>query len=206
MTGLPSADGPLIIIANEFFDALPVSQAVKTADGWHERVVGLDGEGRLRFGLHPSALPGFERALPQHLRDAPVGAIFEWRADAEIARSAGVLRSFGRTALIIDYGHVASAFGDTLQAVKGHRYAGPLDAPGEADLTAHVDFAALATAERLGLAAHGPRTQREFLLALEIEARAARLKTSATSAQTGDIEAAARAPDWRWSRRHGQSV
>lgn len=184
-------DGPLIVIANEFFDALPVFQAVKTADGWHERVVGLGDDNQLRFGLAPGVLPGFERTLPPHLRDAPVGSIFEWRRNAEVREVSRRIAAFGGAALIIDYGHAESALGETLQAVRGHQYADPLETPGEADLTAHVDFAALkAVATRSGVRTHGPLTQREFLVRLGIAERAARLEQIATQAQAADIRAA----------------
>lgn len=184
-------EGPLIVFANEFFDALPVHQAVKTADGWHERMVGLDESGRLVRALDPAPLPRFEALLPAHLRPAPVGAVFEWRSDAVVTELARRLVRFGGAALIVDYGHAPSAFGDTLQAVRGHAYADPLEAPGEADLTAHVDFAAIAAAaERAGAQALGPVTQGEFLRRLGIELRAARLKASATPAQREAIDAA----------------
>ena len=184
-------DGPLIVLANEFFDALPVFQAVRAATGWHERVVGLDGEGRLAFGLAPRPLPGFERLLPAGLLPAPAGAVFEWRAEAPLGELCRRLAAFGGAALALDYGHAESGFGDTLQAVRRHRFVDPLAAPGECDLTAHVDFAALTrAAARLGAAVHGPVTQGDFLRRLGIAERAAVLKRTATAAQAAAVDAA----------------
>ena len=183
-------DGPLIVVANEFFDALPVSQAAKTADGWHERVVGLDAAGRLAFGMQPSQLPRFETLLPAGLRDsATPGDLYEWRSEGIVSELCQRVRSFGGATLVIDYGHVESGFGDTLQAVREHAFVDPLDAPGNSDLTAHVDFDALgAKAFRCGARAHGPVTQCDFLRRLGIEARVAKLKQHANVAQAADID------------------
>jgi NADH dehydrogenase [ubiquinone] 1 alpha subcomplex assembly factor 7 len=183
-------EGPAIVIANEFFDALPVHQAVKTPDGWHVRMVGLAGD-RLAFALSPDPMPGFERVLPDALGDAPDGAIYEWRDDHVAAGLGQRLVRDGGAALVIDYGHTASAAGDTLQAVRGHRFADPLAEPGLADLTAHVDFAALArAAERAGARTLGPTTQAAFLHRLGIVERAERLKANATKPQAIGIDAA----------------
>jgi NADH dehydrogenase [ubiquinone] 1 alpha subcomplex assembly factor 7 len=184
-------DAPMIVLANEFFDALPVFQAVKTLNGWHERMVGLDRDGRLALALHPQPLPRFDGLLPPELRNARPGELFEWRADREVAELCGRLESFGGAVLAIDYGHAESGFGDTLQAVHRHASADPLGAPGEADLTAHVDFAALARAAgRAGAAVQGPLGLGEFLRRLGIEARAAKLRANATAAQSADVERA----------------
>ena len=119
-------DGPTIIVANEFFDALPVHQAVMCVDGWHERVIKIADDGSLQFGHARDPIPLFDQMLPRPLRDAPIGAIFEWRAD-QIALEIGrrVVHSHG-AALIIDYGHTESAAGDTFQAVGRHAFANPL--------------------------------------------------------------------------------
>ena len=174
-------DGPAIIVANEFFDALPVNQAVKQVDGWHERVVGIDGKGNLAFGLAPEALKFFEQTLPPQVRMAEVGSIYEWRSDAqalEVGRR--VVRGGGGAALIVDYGHVDSMVGDTFQALRGQRKADPLIAPGFADVTAHVDFQALGSAaESIGARVHGPLDQATFLRRLGIEQRAVNLKAVA---------------------------
>jgi SAM-dependent MidA family methyltransferase len=118
--------------------------------------------------------------LPPAMREVQIGDIFEWRAD-QIALELGrrVARSQG-AALVVDYGHVASALGDTLQAVRAHEFADPLAAPGEADLTAHLDFQALAQAvESMGARAYGPLDQAEFLHRLGIASRAEALKVAA---------------------------
>lgn len=181
-------DGVSIILANEFFDALPIHQAVKSTEGWHERVVSLDDAGRLAFATAPSPSLPIAARVPAHLDEqAEPGTVFEWRC-ADIPRALAARLAHGGAALIIDYGHAESGLGDTLQAVRGHRYADALETPGEADLTAHVDFAALRTvAERAGARAFGPLTQGELLGRLGIEKRAARLKAAApTKAATLD--------------------
>ena len=184
-------DAPLIVIANEFFDALPVEQAVKTERGWRARMVGIDADGKFAFGLAPDPIPQFERLLPERLRDAPAGAVFEWRPDHVLVEVCRRLLAFGGAALVIDYGHAESGFGDTLQAVRRHGFADPLLAPGEADLTSHVDFEALRNAAaRCGVRAPGPIGQGAFLRGLGIEARAARLRASATAEQAARVDAA----------------
>jgi NADH dehydrogenase [ubiquinone] 1 alpha subcomplex assembly factor 7 len=181
-------DGPAIVVANEFLDALPVHQAVKRADGWHERHVGIDGE-RFVFTEAPEAIPDFER-LPLSVSSAHRGAIFEWRED-EVAHALGRRVAQGGAALVIDYGHEQSAVGETLQAVGAHAFADPLTRPGELDLTAHVDFEALIRAATSGGAkAFGPITQRDFLRRLSIETRAAKLKANAAPAVAADLDAA----------------
>jgi NADH dehydrogenase [ubiquinone] 1 alpha subcomplex assembly factor 7 len=184
-------EGPLIVLANEFFDALPIRQAVMCADGWHERVIKIGEDDKLHFSIDRDPIPLFDKLLPSALRAAKIGEIFEWRADniaLEIGRR--VVRS-GGAALIIDYGHGESAIGDTLQAVGGHEFAEPLLAPGLVDLTAHVDFQALAqAAEGMGARLHGPLPQGEFLRRLGIEERAAALKAAAPPDYAGTIDAA----------------
>ena len=197
-TGLPTAwhrdvaevpDGPTIIIANEFLDALPVHQAVKT-DGWHARTVAVDDD-RLAFLLAPEALPGFESSVPASLRNVPSGAIYEWRDDRVILELSQRLVRDAGAALLVDYGHVESAAGETLQAVRHHGFVDPLAEPGNVDLTAHVDFAAVArAAARAGARVHGPLTQGDFLARLGIGARAERLRRAATPGQAADIDAA----------------
>jgi SAM-dependent MidA family methyltransferase len=184
-------EGPCIILANEFFDALPVHQAVMCVDGWHERVVKIDENNQLRFGHASDPIPLFDDMLPERVQQAQIGEIFEWRADG-IALELGrrVVRSPG-AALVFDYGHVETATGDTLQAVAGHRFASALAAPGQVDLTAHVDFQALAqAAEGMDARAHGPIEQGLFLRRLGIETRAAMLKKAAPAERAAEIEAA----------------
>ena len=191
----PSLDdvpqGPAIVVANEFFDALPVSQAVKTDSGWHERQVEIDGAGHLAFTVAPEPLPGFETLLPPAVRVAPTGAIFEWRSESEAMELGRRLARDGGAALVIDYGHAESATGETLQAVGRHAYADVLGAPGHVDLTAHVDFQALArAAEAMGARAYGPITQGQLLRRLGIETRVAKLKARASSQAAAEIDKA----------------
>jgi len=168
------ADKPLFLIANEFFDALPVRQFVRTAKGWRERMVALDARGALAFALSPVPVP--ESYLPAGRSDAPDGAVCEISPAAE-ALTAQIARSIaaqGGAALIVDYGYERPGFGETLQAVAGHSFTAILDDPGESDLSAHVDFAALARAAAEA-SVHGPVTQGEMLEDLGIAARFARL-------------------------------
>jgi NADH dehydrogenase [ubiquinone] 1 alpha subcomplex assembly factor 7 len=182
--------GPCIIIANEFIDALPVHQAIKRPGGWHERVIEVAADGKLVFGLDYDPLSNFEPTLPRRLRQSPEGSIFEWRSDA-LALELGRRARAGGAALILDYGHAQCAMGDTLQAVAGHAYADPLRASGQADLTAHVDFEALAlSAEAIGARVHGPISQRDFLLRLGINNRSNALKAHASREKAIDIELA----------------
>jgi NADH dehydrogenase [ubiquinone] 1 alpha subcomplex assembly factor 7 len=184
-------DGPAIILANEFFDSLPIHQAVMCVDGWHERVVKIADDGSLQFGHARDPIPLFEQMLPPAVRDAQIGDIFEWRAD-NIALEVGrrVVRSEG-AALLVDYGHVKSAIGDTLQAVGAHNFVKPLATPGLIDLTAHVDFQALAQAcESIGARVHGPIEQAELLRRLGIETRAEALKKGSPVANSREIAAA----------------
>lgn len=183
--------GPAIIVANEFFDALPVHQAVKAEDGWHERLVDLDAAGKLAFTIAPAPIAHFARLVPPAVSQAPVSSVFEWRPDA-VAMEMGlrIARDTG-AALVMDYGHAFSAPGDTLQAVGAHDYADPLSAPGQIDLTAHVDFEALARAvDAMGAQCFGPIEQGEFLRRLGIETRAEMLKTKAGPERAGEIEEA----------------
>lgn len=182
-------DGPIIIVANEFIDALPVHQAIKQADGWHERVVAVADDGALVMRPAQDVLPNFAATLPRELRDAPEASIYEWRSDTVAFDIGRRVRNDG-AALIIDYGHARQGLGETLQAVVGHSFADPLQAPGEADLTAHVDFATLAiSADIIGARSHGPVSQRDFLMGLGIDKRAAALK-AARPDKSAEIDAA----------------
>lgn len=178
-----------IVLANEYLDTCGVDQLVRRGGGWSRRTVELDAAGNLCFGLgeivHDRPLPQLERLGP-----APEGTVLEcwaWHHDASIG---ALLRAFSRAAMLfIDYGHVETAPGDTLQAVRAHRYEHPLTSPGEADLTAHVDFQDLAsTFATAGFAVDGPVTQGEFLGALGIMERASRLM-AANPARAAEIEA-----------------
>ena len=165
-------DAPVILVANEFFDAIPIRQFECRGGAWHERVVGLDAGGGLALGLG-ATVPGRGGAEGEIREAAP-------QRD-EIARSLGqrLARQEG-AALLIDYGHLRTAPGDTLQALRGHRPVPVTEAPGECDLTSHVDFQALGAALREGGAVtHPPLTQRQFLLAMGLEPRIAQLSARA---------------------------
>jgi SAM-dependent MidA family methyltransferase len=183
--------GPCVILANEYFDVLPVHQVVRRENGWHERTIEIDADGRLVFGVAPDPMPRFEVLLPPLVRAAPIGAVFEWRPDTDIMKLALRVRDQNGAALIIDYGHTRSDAGDTFQAIARHSFADPLRNPGQADVTAHVDFQALTrAAEDMGAAIHGPVSQGEFLKRLGIETRAARLMAKASPDVAEDITVA----------------
>ena len=185
------AEGPSIVLANEYFDALPVHQVIRQPYGWHERVIDIAPSGQLVFAAAPEPMRHFDLLLPPLVRAAPVGAIFEWRPTPEIMWIARRLRDQGGAALIIDYGHVRSDAGDTFQAISRHSFTDPLRNPGQADLTAHVDFQALALgAEDAGARLHGPVEQGEFLRRLGIETRAATLMSKANAQVSADIQSA----------------
>ena len=178
--------GPAFIIANEFFDALPVRHYVKTVVGWRERLVGLDSSGALTFGLSEK----IEAGLSLNAREGSIIEICP-AAQSLIADIAQRLVVQGGVCLVIDYGYTQTSLGDSLQAVAHHSYADPLDAPGDADLTTHVDFAALArAAHSRGAKILGPVTQGYFLQQLGIERRAEALARKATPEQSDEIFAA----------------
>jgi SAM-dependent MidA family methyltransferase len=184
-------DGPAIVVANELFDALPVNQAIKQFNGWYERVVEIDNDGNLAFGMSNDVIPLFDQLVPYAMRDASIGSIYEWRADTLPLALGRRLAQQGGAALVIDYGHVESATGDTLQAVGGHTFVSPLQSPGETDLTAHVDFQALAQgAESMGARVTGPVEQAAFLRNLGIEKRAAALMALAPRDKAAEIDSA----------------
>jgi NADH dehydrogenase [ubiquinone] 1 alpha subcomplex assembly factor 7 len=180
-------DGPLLLVANEFIDALPVHQLVRTADGWRERMIGLTASGELGFeeastpappAAHAESAPGTVAEV------SPARAALAGQIGARIAGAGGV-------ALLIDYGAWAEGpTGDTLQAVLGHAACDPLTRPGEADLSAQVDFRALAEAAATGGAVvYGPVPQGTFLRAFGIEARMLRLRERAPPERRRDLRA-----------------
>lgn len=176
--------GPLIVIANEFIDALPIRQFVRRRGAWFERLVTNSAEG---FAFAVSSSAAGDEDTPEAQEGAvPEGAVAETRPAAltllrELSSRAA---EAPLAALIIDYGHDGTGFGDTLQAVRAHRYADPLAAPGDADLSAHVDFAALKrSAEALGLKAYRPLPQGAFLLKLGLGPRRDQLLETATKVQ-----------------------
>ncbi len=181
-------EGPSIIFANEYFDVLPVHQMVRRETGWHERVVVIDAADRLAFGAAAEPMPRFELLLPPLVRAAPVGAVFEWRPNTEIMKITSRVRDFGGAALIIDYGHLRSDAGDTFQAIAKHSFTDPLKNGGLSDVTAHVDFQALAQAvQDIGGRVHGPVEQGAFLRRLGIETRALTLMSKAAPQVSEDI-------------------
>ncbi|HWA19759.1 MAG TPA: SAM-dependent methyltransferase [Devosia sp.] len=172
------SEDPLIVIANEFFDALPIRQFVKTDDGWHERLVGLKDDERV-FGLSPT--PIAESAAPPEVHGAYSGEVLELSTAAVDAmqRVARKVALQGGAILAIDYGYGITQTGETLQAVKAHEFTDPLAEPGEADLSSHVNFGVLAAAAgAAGLASAPLKPQGEFLLRLGLGERAKALATA----------------------------
>ena len=190
------SSGPTIVIANEFLDALGVTQWIAqpsdAADrvAWHKRRVGVDDAGLLQFEID-RAPTDVAADLPPTDLSAESGEIFELAPAfaASVVPGLKTLAERGPLAgLFIDYGHTASATGETLQAVRNHTYEHPLSSPGEADLTAQVDFAMLTRfANSAGLAVNRPTTQAEFLGRLGIVERTSRLM-SANPAKAATIE------------------
>jgi NADH dehydrogenase [ubiquinone] 1 alpha subcomplex assembly factor 7 len=182
-------EGPLVMLANEFIDALPIRQFIRRGEAWRERLIASDGRGGFTFIDGEAEDEG--RYLPQAV---PEDAILERRPLAHT-----LMRELGRranraplAALMVDYGHVESGFGDTLQAVRGHRFADVLANPGAADLSSHVDFADLKReAVAAGLMTHGPMPQGEFLLKLGLAGRRERLLQRATPTQAEAIASGA---------------
>lgn len=182
--------GPLLIVANEFFDALPVEQFVATSGGWRRQMV---ERARSKFVAVPSVktvqdqISGTTSGFPDGtiLERSPVSV--EW-----VGQLANRLAIQGGTLLIIDYGYDRPGTGSTLQAVKDHMPISPFDCPGTSDLTAHVDFHTLANIARTRLlAVHGPAEQGQWLKSLGIDQRAAAL-IAATPKEAAMIRAAYR--------------
>jgi NADH dehydrogenase [ubiquinone] 1 alpha subcomplex assembly factor 7 len=170
--------GPILAVANEFFDALPIRQLVATQTGWSELLVTLDGDRFIRVAGSP--IP--RAAIPEPIRIAPPGTLIETSPAslAVVRQLADRLARQGGAALIVDYGHDRFAAGETLQAVRRHDHADPWLDPGESDLTAHVDFESLAAAAAgAGVAVHGPVGQGDWLARLGIDARAEALSRAA---------------------------
>lgn len=168
---------PTLLVANELFDCLPIRQFERTSAGWRERLVGLSQDGAsLAFQRAPTPpLPGAD--LPPE-DAAPLGAVVERSETAETlaAEIAQAIVANGGRALVIDYGHYGEGFGDTLQAVRRHRYWPVLASPGKADVTAHVNFERLArVAIDHQASVWGPAPQGAFLSRLGLDARLARL-------------------------------
>jgi NADH dehydrogenase [ubiquinone] 1 alpha subcomplex assembly factor 7 len=183
-------DGPMLVVANEFLDALPIRQFVRQENGWAERRVALDRAGCLIFADGP---PSAAAALlvPERLRRSAPGTLIEF-CPAAVALAAFLGRRFTRepgAALFIDYGHCGEAPGSTLRAFRRHHPQSVLSRPGTADLSADVDFAAVAAAARAaGADVHGPVAQGRFLAALGAAARCEMLCARASPAQRGAIK------------------
>ena len=161
-------DGPMLLVANEFLDAIPIRQFEKRHGKWLERCVGAAG-----MGFMPAALDNAQGANGDVIEFAPQRVDIAKEIGARLARDKGC-------ALIIDYGHLQTAPGDTLQAVRAHEYVAVTDRPGESDITSHVDFEAIAKAlSQGGARVHLAITQRAFLLAMGLERRAAILSSKA---------------------------
>ncbi len=190
---------PSLVVANEFFDCLPVRQFERVARGWRERFVGLDDKDRLTFTLGKTPPPP-DYKLPADSESEP-GDVFEINFAARDFLSELVtdLTEKGGAALILDYGHLASGLGDTLQAVRAHNFWPPLSTPGEADLTAHVNFADLADAAvDAGAVVYGPTAQGRFLDRLGLALRTEMLCKDKDEDEQASIRAGSRrlsAPD-----------
>ncbi len=187
LSSLPE-DGPLLIVGNEFLDALPVRQLVRTSDGWRERMVATEGG---QFVCIAGDKP-MDAAVPAQWSEADEGTLLETcpAAASVVQDVAALLARQGGSALFIDYGHDTPRTGSTLQAVRAHQKVDAFVDPGEADLTCHVDFAVLAdVVRRHGAQWLGTTTQGAWLTALGIEARAAAL-SKASPAHAEDVRVA----------------
>lgn len=177
-------EGPLLLVANEFFDAIPIRQ-LECRDGrWRERVIGIDNDA-LRIGL---GAPFAEQGRPP--RDGQIVEIDDQRR--HIADAIGQrLAQHPGAALIVDYGHLRSAPGDTLQALRRHTMVPITEAPGECDITSHVDFASLARAIGKGGAQPLPAlAQGDFLRAMGLAERSAALAATASPEAAGQLRRA----------------
>ena len=190
--GLPG--GPLLLVANEFLDALPIRQLVRGRTQWAERLVAVDDEGRLCFAEGPKNLL-LSFMVPTERRDVAAGAVFEL-CPAAATLAAALAERLSReqgTVLFFDYGYVEASGKSTLSAIDGHHVAAILDTPGTADLSAHVDFTAVAAAaQAVGATVYGPTPQGEFLKALGAELRLEMLLRRAAPDQRGALEAGLR--------------
>ena len=181
-------DLPLVIVGNELFDALPVRQFVKTPRGWRERMVALDDRGQLSFAAGMNGLD--EALLPADAADAPNGAIVELAPAREALMDmiAARIAKRGGAGIFIDYGHLQPGTGDTLQAMRAHQFDDVLANPGEADLTSHVDFAALAAVARARGLETRLMTQGDFLVGMGLVERAGALGANCDAATRERLE------------------
>ncbi len=180
--------GPMLVIANEFFDALPIRQFIATHSGWRERVVARN---QGQFITMPGVVP-MDAAIPPVFKAQPPGTILEIAPtrNAIMSEICARIATQGGALLVLDYGYAGPAMGDTFQAVSAHKTADPFTNPGEVDLTAHVDFADMADAARTaGVRVYGPVAQGDWLKRLGLDARAQTL--SAVSPEQASAIAAA---------------
>lgn len=188
--GTIPADMPFILLANEFLDALPVRQIVRTGAGWAERVVTLDEDGNFTFGLAAPAPEDLPPLVRFAAREGDIAEISPAR-EGFVRSVCRALKTRRGAALLVDYGYDRPAAGESLQAVKDHAFAPILEDVGNADLTAHVDFGAILEVARAhGIAAAGPTGQGDFLTRLGIDARAEVLSRMASPEQAREIETA----------------
>jgi len=184
-------DGPMLLVANEFFDALPIHQFTYTEKGWCERLVtSIDGDFSLIVAPRSAPLASL---IPKPLSAiATIGAITEIcpAALSLIERISAKLVEFGGAALVIDYGDEQVQARPTLQSLRAHEYHDFLQTPGAADITAHVDFAGLKRAVVPKAECWGPIAQRDFLLRLGLMERAERLRVKAPEMQRADLDGA----------------
>jgi NADH dehydrogenase [ubiquinone] 1 alpha subcomplex assembly factor 7 len=184
-------DGPTLVVANEFLDALPLRQFVRGAVHWSERLVALDDENRFVFVEGPES-PAASLLVPPGQRDsAALGAVVEvCPAALTLASALGArVAQHAGAALFIDYGYFPIAPGPTLGGFQRHQPVSIFDAPGTADLSAHVDFAAFAEAGcAAGAEIHGPVTQGRFLTELGVGLRLAALRARATPSQRQTLD------------------
>lgn len=179
-------EGPMIVVANEFFDALPIRQYVMGGDGMRERRIRQNDEGALEYTLGPVGL-----SLAKSGQKIPDGTVIENNPPARsiMRQLSERMAEEGGAALIIDYGYLGDAHHDTLQAVKAHAYHPILKEPGEADLTAHVDFLSLANiAQESGLFVAPLATQGAFLHAMGGDIRLKMLLDRAEDEQKKDLK------------------
>ena len=179
-------DAPMLLVANEFLDALPVRQFVRLGDVWRERVVGLDGDGDLAFGLDARAM-NVDAPAPWAGGGWAPGVVVEFGPAREAVADeiAARVAAQGGLALVIDYGDAGRfTVGDTLQAVRRHKKVDPLAHPGQSDLTAHVALGSVAAAaEGAGTTVWGPLAQGTFLERLGIHQRLEKLARTASAEQ-----------------------
>jgi len=189
-------NGPFIVIANEFLDTLPIRQFQFSNNSWNERIIGFSkSTSKFFFTLKGvKSLPNILRSL-KIIKKAKDGNIIEFNPDAgklihKIGKIMGKNLGYG---LIIDYGHTKISFGETLQAVKKHRFCNALERPGESDLTAHVDFELISKiAKQSGARVYNLIPQGQFLQNLGINERAEILKKKASPGEKIEIEAGRR--------------